>query len=396
MNKNIKNYYKKYSAFSMAEAMIILLIIAILLAVSAPLIARKSDTDKRKLIQNANSTNIVKYDNSTTNANIVQTAMGKFQAFIIGAVGDRNNDKLVIFKDANFLDTITIGDGFSIKNDRIEYRTKIGGVEKTILRINNTGESNIKINPSSTTKTKCTGVCIANDNGYIYIKNTLAQTITLNSSESVTVAEPESATEEINLTITTETSPSHETMLKSYPMLLPISKGTKYKCSECYFVPLQNTSNINKYIPVKHSGAFDDTQQSKNPLKASPNTGVSSDILLPQRYAQVNDFFDGKYDNKCSNTNCGCYSKIKFTATFYDDTCQKIAKCNTGPENGSTNWWDGICEMSPEVYIGNSESEYIKAVPPYQGCNVSVTTGGINTCKKYGFKNCENDWYCTR
>ena len=45
-----KNNYNSKNGFSLAEAMVMLVVISILLAVSAPLIAKKSNADQRRLV----------------------------------------------------------------------------------------------------------------------------------------------------------------------------------------------------------------------------------------------------------------------------------------------------------------------------------------------------------
>ena len=76
----------KKEAFSLAEAMVVLVIIAIVMAMAAPLIAHKANTDQKRLIFNGVGAHIA-------------TAMGNAQNFGIGdnnPTGEENNAKLLV------------------------------------------------------------------------------------------------------------------------------------------------------------------------------------------------------------------------------------------------------------------------------------------------------------
>ena len=100
-----RNCVAHLSAFSLAEAMVMLVVISILLAVSAPLIAKKSNADQRRLV--------VQGQNAS-----VATAMGNNQNFGIGTSNipqQENNGRAKLYvtagrRLANFVSTIA-GDG---------------------------------------------------------------------------------------------------------------------------------------------------------------------------------------------------------------------------------------------------------------------------------------------
>ncbi len=110
-----------YNSFSLAEAMVVLVIISILMAVSAPLIARKAAADQNKAIVVGNGGNLF-------------TAQGNNQQLTIGTDQGRNNPRLRIFGhtlmngnltvEGQTLINATIGgkDTTSTNNETIAFR----------------------------------------------------------------------------------------------------------------------------------------------------------------------------------------------------------------------------------------------------------------------------------
>lgn len=78
--------YAHSSAFSLAEAMVMLVVVSIIMAVSAPLIAHKATVDNNRLV-------------IKDNANI-RTALGNNQQFIVGAGNPEANNRLVVHGNA--------------------------------------------------------------------------------------------------------------------------------------------------------------------------------------------------------------------------------------------------------------------------------------------------------
>ena len=114
----------KKEAFSLAEAMVVLVIIAIVMAMAAPLIAHKANTDQKRLIFNGVGAHIA-------------TAMGNAQNFGIGdnnPSGEENNAKLLVrakksdqYLVAKFISNYTPSDDTKAKKPIFQVMPKNSG-----------------------------------------------------------------------------------------------------------------------------------------------------------------------------------------------------------------------------------------------------------------------------
>lgn len=213
----------KISGFSLVEAMIMLVVVSIIMAVLAPLMVNKAKANQGKAIY-------------TSGGNVL-TAQGSNQNLVIGQNGS-TTEKLVVNGKAKVSSGLTVGES-EITSESI----RIGKSDSAALNVDKDGKTNIEISvPDYGKKTTISTSCVAPSNGFFYISDSLkSYTITPNSSDTP-CSVPTDDTNELNLTVTTAGGSS------SFPMLVPVQKGDKMECgasATCYFMPLAN-ANTNK------------------------------------------------------------------------------------------------------------------------------------------------------
>ena len=247
-----KTEYRLKNGFSLAEAMVMLVVIAILLAVSAPLIAKKSNADQRRIAVIGNNSSIF-------------VAQGRDQIFNIGASGNpeqekfRINGKSKIEGTLGFVNNMTNKEGFFFKEGSFtnhNHENKEGATiyykandstDNILISVDKEGVTNIEVpipdyskiyTCKSGTKYK------PNKNGYLYIKDASKDFKIYANCNTGTNPETETTSPiEIDMEIKTQDS-----KFKSFPSLITVSAKTCFKCNtsdNCYFMPLTTaTTNI--------------------------------------------------------------------------------------------------------------------------------------------------------
>ena len=192
----MRKYLNK--GFSLAEAMVLLVVISIIMAVSAPLIAHKSNADQRRLVTPGPS------------ADQVLTAQGGAQKFIIGSGNDSGNDeKLNVNGNAAISGDLKVGENFNILNGNNSATINIPSAFPQWGSISN----NLSINTPY----------IASQNGYLYVENMSAGVMINGVAYSVGGAGA------ANVTV---------------PMFIPIPAGISFSCNgSCKFIPVALSTN---------------------------------------------------------------------------------------------------------------------------------------------------------
>ena len=258
--KNYKTYsYKKMlSAFSLAEAMIMLVVIAIILGISAPLISknftattnRAATMDNNGNIHSAQASNQI-FIVGKENNNVIPFKMQvNGNAYIVNSKSklhlgtnstlnkdneERNIIKTIKFNNASGVPALFLKFNESNKNKFINNKTNIASFESVLI-----GQS-----------LRCTGentyVCQNIDkDGFLYVENALkgflisdeipagysklyANTTTTNDETEIKAA-----------AIKIDDSGAIETL----PIIIPIKKGQYFRCGSSCYVLFSSDTNI--------------------------------------------------------------------------------------------------------------------------------------------------------
>ena len=272
-----RNCVAQSSAFSLAETMVVLVIVAILMAAAAPLIAKKMSNDSKRLISVSNDGTTVFVaagDNQVLN---VGSKSKKDLKLKVNGNTEMNGDLKIVNKpeSGDAVNMILTADGIKTKST--------SGDEKYLFKIDPASrETNIEIAIPDYSKihTECSDVsgCNAPENGFIYSTNSLrgfeiSETV---CSGSTSIAETSSMPTIKLQTRQKKTLKKYDFSNTSYntnknvvislPLLVPIKKNNCYKCdnatlnvvsaglvtltgdeniaNKCYFIPLTKAKSV--------------------------------------------------------------------------------------------------------------------------------------------------------
>ena len=221
-------------AFSLAEGLVMLVVVSVLLAVSAPLIARKSQADSQKAVRMQNED--------------VISAFGDNQQFTLGnADNAADNEKLIVYGQSTLNGDVVIGNNFRITEDAVNHRVLIGlnGSATPIVIDTRTGETNIPTGaPDFTRGTGPINNGTIGEDAFVYEPNSINNnlTITINSSATPNV-EFGKPTESSTTLPSMQPTLDADGKLLTLPKMTPVRSGSTINCtSGCTLYPMAKYS----------------------------------------------------------------------------------------------------------------------------------------------------------
>lgn len=213
-------------AFSLAEGLVMLVVVSVLLAVSAPLIAKKNNADAQRAVRMQNED--------------VISAVGNNQQFTLGNVdNEADRDKLIVYGKTALNGNVGIGDKFVITEDADKHKVTIGldGGATPITIDTQTGETNIPTGvPDFSKHIGVIGTFTLTEDAFLYESNSAAGGVTITSGTADYEAIPFSTENKPAPTITPVTSTvkttggNEVTVITALPRLTQVKKGDTIEC----------------------------------------------------------------------------------------------------------------------------------------------------------------------
>ena len=239
--EKLKNKKNIKSGFSLAETMVVLVIVAILMAAAAPLVAKKMSNDSKRLISVSND------------GKAVFVAAGDNQVLNVGSKSENlklkvngntemNGDLKIInklTKDGSNINMIFKSDGIKTKNGSPEN-------EKYLFKIDPASrETNIEIAiPDYKEMKEGTNYPVkVTDNGFVYVSNSLkgfkVQKTSISGATNSSALSKAAAGTVINLTAFQEQitlDGKTVNIATRLPLLIPVSEGSYFQCANGNFM----------------------------------------------------------------------------------------------------------------------------------------------------------------